>query len=157
MALTSWRRLPALDGLRTLAVLPHHADPQDVPGGYIGVDAFFVISGFVITRLLLDEQVRTGGLRLRRFYADRLWGVAPALVTMVALVCLVLPFTDHARDLITALTTLVYTTDLAQVLSPSTDQVFLHTGPLPSRSSSTSPGSCWCCWRAVDGARSVGC
>jgi peptidoglycan/LPS O-acetylase OafA/YrhL len=73
-------RLPQLDGLRTLAVLlvlgyhvaRAHELPQ-LPGGFIGVDVFFVLSGFLITTLLLREHAKTGTIALRRFYVKRLW------------------------------------------------------------------------------------
>lgn len=80
-------RLAALDGLRALAVLlviGYHAAPEWVPGGYVGVDVFFVLSGFLITALLLSELRRDGRVRLRRFWVRRLRRLAPALVVMVA-------------------------------------------------------------------------
>jgi peptidoglycan/LPS O-acetylase OafA/YrhL len=78
----------ALDGLRVLAavaVVLFHA--ALLRGGYIGVDVFFVISGFVITRLLL-AQYDGHGLPLRRFYLDRLQRLAPPLLLMVMTVSL---------------------------------------------------------------------
>jgi peptidoglycan/LPS O-acetylase OafA/YrhL len=62
-----WSYQPALDGVRALAVagvLVFHARPDWLPGGFLGVDAFFVLSGFLITGLLLDERRRTGRIRL---------------------------------------------------------------------------------------------
>ncbi len=59
-------RLPGLDGLRALAVLAvmlFHLDPTLIPGGFLGVDLFFVISGYLITRLLLTEITQQGALR----------------------------------------------------------------------------------------------
>ncbi|MDQ1719696.1 MAG: hypothetical protein QOE89_3649, partial [Pseudonocardiales bacterium] len=59
------RRFAGLDGLRALAVIAvvvFHADPALLPGGFLGVDLFFVISGYLITRLLLAELGHTGRL-----------------------------------------------------------------------------------------------
>ena len=60
-------RFAGLDGLRAIAVLlvmVFHLSPGFVPGGYLGVDVFFVISGFLITALLLREKAATGRIRL---------------------------------------------------------------------------------------------
>ena len=85
---------PALDGVRALAVtlvvlghiddilLPGGRDP--LPGGFLGVDVFFVLSGFLITRLLLDERARTGRLALSRFYLRRAARLLPAVAVLVA-------------------------------------------------------------------------
>src|SRR4051795_6503097 len=65
---------PDIEGLRAVAiaaVLLCHAGIPFFAGGYVGVDVFFVISGFLITRLLLGELERTGTLSLRAFYARR--------------------------------------------------------------------------------------
>jgi peptidoglycan/LPS O-acetylase OafA/YrhL len=81
--------MPALDGLRAVAVamvfLVHAFPESGFPGG-LGVDVFFVISGFLITRILLTQIDRTGTIRLRSFYARRLTRLYPALLTMTALV-----------------------------------------------------------------------
>jgi peptidoglycan/LPS O-acetylase OafA/YrhL len=78
--------LPALDGLRAiaiLAVLLFH-DDHLIPGGYLGVDLFFVLSGFLITSILLDEHRRTGRLDFGRFYVRRALRLFPALVVLLA-------------------------------------------------------------------------
>jgi peptidoglycan/LPS O-acetylase OafA/YrhL len=70
-----------IQGLRAVAVLLvvlYHLWPTAVPGGYIGVDVFFVISGFLITSLLLREAGRTGSVHLARFWARRLRRLLPA-------------------------------------------------------------------------------
>lgn len=59
-----------------------------VPGGFVGVDVFFVISGFVITAMLMREHERTGGIRLWRFYVRRFKRLTPALAVTVAFVML---------------------------------------------------------------------
>ena len=74
-------RQPALDGLRALAVLAvvgFHVVPAQVPSGTLGVEVFFVLSGFLITRLLLAEHRRTGGVRLGAFWVRRTRRLAPA-------------------------------------------------------------------------------
>ena len=80
-------RIAGLDGLRAmavLAVLGYHLRPSAVSGGFLGVDIFFVISGFLITTLLIREQ-RTGGrIDLRAFWTRRARRLVPALVTVVA-------------------------------------------------------------------------
>ena len=69
-----------IDGLRAIAialVVAFHAGLAVVPGGYVGVDVFFVISGFLITGLLLDELERTGTISLADFYARRIRRLLP--------------------------------------------------------------------------------
>lgn len=83
----SIRHIPAIDGLRAVAVVAvmlYHLGFTWIPGGFLGVDLFFVISGYVITRLLLDSIQRSGGLDLRGFYAARVRRLLPALVFMIA-------------------------------------------------------------------------
>ncbi len=82
----------ALDGLRALAValvLADHGGIPGVPGGFIGVDLFFVLSGFLITSLLLDELSRTGRIDLRSFWIRRGRRLLPALLLMVLAVAAV--------------------------------------------------------------------
>lgn len=82
----SIRHIPAIDGLRAvavIAVLLYHLGFSWIPGGFLGVDLFFVISGYVITRLLLDSIQRSGGLDLRGFYLARIRRLLPALVFMI--------------------------------------------------------------------------
>ena len=80
------RYIPAIDGLRAVAVLAvmlYHLGFTWIPGGFLGVDLFFVISGYVITRLLLDSIQRSGGLDLRAFYKARIRRLFPPLVFMI--------------------------------------------------------------------------
>ena len=84
-------RLGGLDGLRgiaVLAVVAFHLDPGLLPGGFLGVDIFFVLSGFLITRLLLVEFMDTGTLRLGRFYRRRSRRLLPAVLVLMVAVCL---------------------------------------------------------------------
>jgi peptidoglycan/LPS O-acetylase OafA/YrhL len=76
---------PELDGLRALAVLAvmlFHANAHWASGGFLGVDVFFVLSGFLITRLLLEERELTGAVGLLRFYLRRVLRLFPALVAV---------------------------------------------------------------------------
>lgn len=87
---TSPERLPGLDGLRALAivlVLAYHLFPGLAPGGFIGVDIFLVVSGYLITALLVHERRLHGRIRLRRFWARRARRLLPALVVVVGVVC----------------------------------------------------------------------
>jgi peptidoglycan/LPS O-acetylase OafA/YrhL len=93
-----------IDGLRALAVgavLLFHADVPGFDGGYLGVDVFFVISGFLITRIILDD-VAAGSFSFGAFYLRRLRRLAPALlvtiaVTIIAGAALMTP--EHMRGL----------------------------------------------------------
>lgn len=90
---TRLRKLPGLDGLRAMAVvavMAYHLDPHWLPGGYLGVDVFFVISGYLITSLVISEYQRTARLSLREFWSRRARRLLPAVgfllisVTVVA-------------------------------------------------------------------------
>jgi peptidoglycan/LPS O-acetylase OafA/YrhL len=81
--------IPSLDGLRALAVLVvilYHAHFSWIRGGFIGVEVFFVVSGFLITSLLLEESEDTGGISLRQFWIRRARRLLPALFTMLVAV-----------------------------------------------------------------------
>ncbi|SPM28081.1 acyltransferase, partial [Mycobacterium terramassiliense] len=90
---------PDIEGLRAVAVVAvvlFHADMPGIGGGFVGVDVFFVISGFLITGLLWREASGTGTVRLRRFYGARARRLLPAsatvgVVTMIASVLLLPP------------------------------------------------------------------
>ena len=81
--------VPALDGMRgvaVIAVLAYHF--FKLPGGLYGVDAFFVLSGFLITTLLLEERAATGTISLNAFYRRRARRLLPAVLTLLALTLL---------------------------------------------------------------------
>ncbi|MFN8017015.1 MAG: acyltransferase family protein [Acidimicrobiales bacterium] len=81
--------LPALDGLRAvsvLAVVAYHL--EIIRGGFLGVDVFFVISGFLITRLLVAEHDRAGRVDMRAFWGRRFRRLLPALLVALVVVCL---------------------------------------------------------------------
>jgi peptidoglycan/LPS O-acetylase OafA/YrhL len=90
---------PDIEGLRAVAVVAvvlFHADVPGVGGGYVGVDVFFVISGFLITGMLWREANTTGAVRLRRFYGARARRLLPAsatvgVITMIASAALLPP------------------------------------------------------------------
>ena len=80
------QHIPAIDGLRAVAVTAvvfYHLGFPWIPGGFLGVDLFFVISGYVITRLLLDSIARSGGLDLRGFYKARARRLLPPMIFMI--------------------------------------------------------------------------
>jgi peptidoglycan/LPS O-acetylase OafA/YrhL len=73
---------PDIDGLRSIAIIIvviFHYFPQLVPGGYVGVDVFFVISGYLITQILVNQKQ----LSIRDFYARRITRLAPALIVVL--------------------------------------------------------------------------
>ena len=79
--------IPGLDGLRALAVsavLIYHAQPQWLPGGFLGVDVFFVISGYLIASLLLAEWRQQGRINLKAFWLGRARRLLPALYLLLA-------------------------------------------------------------------------
>jgi peptidoglycan/LPS O-acetylase OafA/YrhL len=83
------RYLPALDGLRAFAVigvLCYHGGLDWAQGGFLGVDLFFVLSGFLITTLLLREREHTGGIALGPFWLRRARRLLPALLLLLVLV-----------------------------------------------------------------------
>ena len=87
--MTAVRYSPEIDGLRAIAVLAvvlYHADAALLPSGFVGVDVFFVISGYLITSLLAVEHERTGRIDLPAFWARRARRIVPALLAVVAAV-----------------------------------------------------------------------
>lgn len=106
--------LPGLDGLRAIAiigVLLYHAGIDWVPGGFLGVDVFFVLSGFLITSLILEEYDRAGRIDFKRFYIRRARRLLPAVfVLLIAVGLAVLLFYRDALSAFRedALATLFY-------------------------------------------------
>ena len=92
--------MPGLDGLRAIAVMAvllYHGGWSLTPGGYLGVEVFFVISGFLITSLLLIEQERTGAVGLRSFWVRRARRLLPALFTVLLAVAAYVTFFDVSQ------------------------------------------------------------
>ncbi len=92
---------PSLDGLRAvsvLAVILYHADFALLPGGFLGVEVFFVVSGFLITSLLLEERLHKGQIDLKQFWIRRGRRLLPALYLLLAVVSAasILVYTDAA-------------------------------------------------------------
>jgi peptidoglycan/LPS O-acetylase OafA/YrhL len=115
--------LPALDGVRALAVsavLLYHAGVAWLPGGFLGVDVFLVLSGYLITSLLLAEHAATDRLDLPRFWARRARRLLPAAVLVIA-TCVVVAAVflpgDLAQTRADALASLAYVNNWHQVLS----------------------------------------
>ena len=111
-----------LDGIRALSVLAiiaFHSGLSWIPGGYYGVDAFFVLSGFLITTLLVGEWGTSGTIGLRRFWARRARRLLPALFFLVAVIGIVMATlpgvfsTPHAFA--NALSTLFYASNWYQI------------------------------------------
>ena len=144
---------PDIEGLRAVAVLAvvlFHADVPGVGGGFIGVDVFFVISGFLITGLLWREVSTTGTVRLRRFYGARARRLLPAsatvgVITMIGSAVLLPPL--QARSVIgDGIASALYVSNYWFLLQ-GTDY---FAGELPPRRSSTTglwasrSSSTWC-------------
>jgi peptidoglycan/LPS O-acetylase OafA/YrhL len=127
--------VPALDGLRGVAVagvLLFHAG--HLPGGFLGVDLFFTLSGFLITSLLLVEREATGRVDLRRFWARRLRRLLPALLLVVVVAAALAPVVLRDGSLgafrTQALATLGYVANWAEV-ARARDYWALFDEPLP--------------------------
>jgi peptidoglycan/LPS O-acetylase OafA/YrhL len=92
------RYMPGIDGLRAIAVIGvviYHLHLNWLPGGFLGVTVFFVLSGYLITDLLLDEWKNTGKLIYVRFMIRRLRRLAPAFITMLFIVSAWVTLTNH--------------------------------------------------------------
>jgi peptidoglycan/LPS O-acetylase OafA/YrhL len=95
---------PEVDGLRSVAILPvvlYHLGFPAVTGGYVGVDVFFVISGYLITKLIVSELDKTGRFDIANFYVRRLRRLMPAYLA-TALATLVLGFLLYSPQLFIA-------------------------------------------------------
>jgi|tagenome__1003787_1003787.scaffolds.fasta_scaffold20908340_2 peptidoglycan/LPS O-acetylase OafA/YrhL len=125
-----------MDGLRALAVLAvmaFHTSPA-AHGGFAGVDIFFVISGYLITMLLLREWSRTGGVDLRTFYLKRVLRLGPALVVMlvlaVPLAFTTLSSTVHVPGWLAIVAVLLYVANWVNVAVPGGIGPLTHTWSL---------------------------
>jgi len=114
-------RIEGLDGLRALAivgVLVYHLNASWLPGGFLGVDVFFVVSGFLITTLLVREHHRTGRIALSQFWVRRARRLVPALVLCVVTSVLIARavsqdlLVDIGRQIVGALT---FSTNWAEI------------------------------------------
>ena len=132
------RRSDALDGLRTVAVafvVLYHFHVPGFGGGFIGVNVFFVLSGYLITSILLREHAATGRIRLGAFWMRRLLRLYPALLVMVlvGLTLWVLLGNDGGANLApqsAALLALSYTGNVARSLAHLSQGVFAPTWSL---------------------------
>lgn len=126
--------LPALDGLRglsVLAVLALHGSYGHVSGGFLGVDVFFAISGFIITRNIAAECARSGSVSLRDFYVRRAARLLPALVLAIFLAAILWRRVSSADPVGAILASLFYYANWrAAVLGPHAMGPLSHTWSL---------------------------
>ncbi len=114
---------PGLDGLRALAVAGvflYHANVSWMPGGFLGVDLFFVLSGYLITSLLLREWSARGSLKLTSFWGRRARRLFPAVLVVVLfalLATLTIARDDLSRTRGDALSALVYLTNWHEIIA----------------------------------------
>ena len=119
------RYLPGIDGLRALsvaAVLAFHADLTWIPGGFLGVEVFFVISGYLITALLMAEIEQRGRLNLKRFWIRRARRLLPALALflVVTTAVMLVGYRDEIHKMRGQLaSSLVYVTNWYEIVSDS--------------------------------------
>jgi len=127
-----WGYLPALDGVRAFAVVAvvlFHFWPDLFPGGFVGVDVFFVMSGFLITGILQAEHRREGSVDLRAFWGRRIRRLVPAVVVLVVVtaVATVLTGTGSWRQLADSLGALTWTTNIVEA-ALGESRIWLHNG-----------------------------
>jgi len=110
---------PDIEGLRALAValvIASHAGLPFLRGGFVGVDVFFVLSGYLITSLLMQEISSSGTVNFARFYARRARRLLPAAITMVLVVCsaeaIIMNPVAQFKTLKAALATVLYSSNL---------------------------------------------
>lgn len=131
------KQSPALTGLRggaVLLVMLFHADVPMLRGGYIGVDIFFVLSGFLISSLLIEEFHASGTINIKHFYIRRLLRLAPAVLLLLAIFSLLsflfLSPERSSRNLIDALIALTYMSNWARAFSIHPPDYLGHTWSL---------------------------
>ena len=116
------RRAPGLDGVRALAVLAvmgFHAGASELSGGFLGVDIFFVLSGFLITDLLAVQYDRIGRVGLKSFWARRARRLLPALAVMLVIVTAAATVIEPAQEAsmrLALLAAVTYTSNWYQIL-----------------------------------------
>ncbi|MHB1710090.1 MAG: acyltransferase family protein, partial [Acidimicrobiales bacterium] len=128
-------RIAGLDGLRALAVLgvmAYHFGVGWLPGGFLGVDAFYVLSGYLITTLLVAEYKNAARVRLGAFWARRARRLLPCLVLVIlavsAYVRFVAPAGSYPNFRMESLSTLFYFSNWYQIAAAS--NYFAATGPV---------------------------
>ncbi len=119
--------VPALDGIRAIAIFLVLAFHARVPGfrfGYVGVDVFFVLSGFLISGILLRQIEQTGTVQFRQFYIRRFFRLTPALLAMLTVYIvigpMVWPLQNHLRD---AALAALYVSDYSKALYGAPDTI----------------------------------
>lgn len=125
-------RIPGLDGLRAVAVLLvfyHHVDQEAFPGGRFGVDVFFVLSGFLISAILMRELRSTGTIAFKAFYRRRAFRLWPALVTVAVVTVPLAAWRGFGHPIPDALVALLYGTNVYAVAFPHFS-LLLHTWSL---------------------------
>lgn len=144
MKTTELRYIPGIQGLRAIAVLlvlAAHAGAPHLHGGLVGVDMFFVISGYLITGLLVTELESQGKLGLAQFYARRLKRLLPALLFMLGVTSLAIaafaPLHEHPAQASSAASAALWVSNIYFILteqsyfeSTSLANAFLHTWSL---------------------------
>lgn len=94
------RYIAGLDGLRALAVVAviiYHLNPDWLPGGFLGVGMFFVLSGYLVTDLLIARRIQTGSFCLKDFWLSRMRRLLPAILIMLITIVAWLTLTDPSR------------------------------------------------------------
>ena len=135
-AATEWRlgHRPALDGLRGVAILlvlgNHAAVPWFDQAGRVGVTMFFVLSGFLITRVLVEERQRTGLSDLGTFYWHRAVRLLPALAAMIVFAVPLLAITAPETGPVGVLPGLFYVSNFVQIGASADTPVVGHTWSL---------------------------
>ena len=138
------RRIPALDGIRAVAIiliLFFHAGFYGLPGGFYSVDIFFVLSGFLITGLLIAEHRLSGGIGLKRFWGHRIRRLLPAMLALLVAVAVYARFFAPVDELgqirSDAISTLFYANNWHQAFGTTgyfaaieTPRLLLHTWTL---------------------------
>lgn len=123
--------IQAMRAVAVLAVVAYHVWPARFPGGYVGVDVFFVLSGFLITGNMVREVARTGRLSLSMFWASRVRRILPASLVAIAVTCVaatyLLPPTELHRTADDAVAATLYAINWVlagqsvQYLAPTND------------------------------------